>query len=264
MFTLLKIEWLKLRRYKAFWILLILFLFFSSGWNYFLANNIRENKTNNVSHNTIARMIPNPYELPGTWQMVCYVNSFFLLTLGILMILLLTNEYNFRTNRQNIIDGLSRVQFAVSKLLVMFLLAILATAITFITVIFVGKAVSDSSEALWQNIHFINYFFIQSLMYLLVALLISMLVKRSGLAIGLYFFVMVADTILGGVLNKYVHPAGYFLPIDGTDYLTPGPARKFVPDPNPPGNNIIIAFSMGYIILFTALFINYYRKADLK
>jgi ABC-2 type transport system permease protein len=264
MFTLLKIEWLKLRRYKTFWILLILFLGFSSGWNYFLANNIRDNKINNTTHNPVARMIPNPYELPGTWQMVCYVNSFFLLTLGILMILLLTNEYNFRTNRQNIIDGLSRVQFAVSKLLVMFLLAILATAVTFITVVFVGKAVSDSSETLWQNTHFINYFFIQSLMYLLVALLISMLVKRSGLAIGLYFFIMVADTILGGVLNKYVHPVGYFLPIDGTDYLTPGPARKFVPDPNRPANNIIIAFSMGYIILFTALFINYYRKADLK
>ncbi len=146
----------------------------------------------------------------------------------------------------------------------MFLLAILATAITFITVIFVGKAVSDSSETLWQNTHFIGYFFIQSIMYLLVALLLSMLVKRSGLAIGLYFFVMVADTILGGVLNKYVHPAGYFLPIDGTDYLIPSPVRKFIPDANRPGNNLIVSFSIGYLLLFIFLFINYYRKADLK
>ncbi len=86
MFTLLKIEWIKLRRYKAFWILLILSLGFSSGWNYFLANNIRENKLNAAAKNPVAQMMPNPYELPGTWQMVCYVNSFFLLTLGILMI----------------------------------------------------------------------------------------------------------------------------------------------------------------------------------
>jgi hypothetical protein len=264
MVKLLKIEWLKLRGYKAFWILLILSLVFSSGWNYFLANNIRENKINNASHNPVTRMLPNPYELPGTWQMVCYVNSFFLLTLGILMILLLTNEYNFRTNRQNIIDGLSRLQFAVSKLLVMFLLAILITAVTFLTVIFVGKSFSESSQPLWENSHFIGYFFIQSLMYLLVALLLAMLFKRSGLAIGLYFFVMVADTILGGVLNKYAHPAGYFLPIDGTDYLIPGPVRRFVPDPNRPGDNIIVTFSIAFIILFIYLFINYYRKADLK
>jgi hypothetical protein len=264
MFTLLKIEWLKLRRYKAFWILLILSLGFSSGWNYFLANNIRDNKLNSAAKNPVAQMLPNPYELPGTWQMVCYVNSFFLLTLGILMILLLTNEYNFRTNRQNIIDGLSRIQFAVSKLLVMFLLAILATIVTFITVIFVGRAVSDSSKTLWENSQFIGYFFLQSIMYLLVALLISMLVKRSGLAIGLYFFIMVADTILGGVLNKYVHPAGYFLPLEGTDYLTPNPFRKFIPDANRPGDNTMLAFAAVYILLFIFLFINYYRKADLK
>jgi hypothetical protein len=264
MLKLLEIEWLKLRRYKAFWILLILSLAFSFGWNYFLANNIKENKIKNTSGNPVAAMLPNPFELPGTWQMVCYVNGFFLLTMGILMILLLTNEYNFRTNRQNIIDGLSRMQFALSKLLVMFLLAILSTAVTFITIIFVGKSVSESSETLWENSQFIGYFFIQSLMYLLVALLLSMLAKRSGLAIGLYFFVMIADTILGGVLNKYVHPVGYFLPIDGTDYLIPSPVRRFIPDANRPGNDIIISFSFGYIILFTVLFINYHRTADLK
>ena len=160
MLRLLEIEWLKLRRYKAFWILLILSLVFSSGWNYFLANNIRDNKINNASQNPVARMLPNPFDLPGTWQMVCYVNSFFLLALGILMILLLTNEYNFRTNRQNIIDGLSRTEFAVSKLLIMFLLAFLVTAVTLVTIIVVGKSVSDASKNLWENSYFIGYFFI--------------------------------------------------------------------------------------------------------
>jgi hypothetical protein len=75
---------------------------------------------------------------------------------------------------------------------------------------------------------------------------------------------MVADTILGGVLNKYVHPAGYFLPLEGTDYLTPNPFRKFIPDANRPGDNAMLAFAAAYILLFIFLFINYYRKADLK
>jgi ABC-2 type transport system permease protein len=264
MFHLLRIEWLKLRRYKAFWILLILSLVFSSGWNYFLATTIRESKKNAAAKNPMAQILPNPYQFPGTWQMVCYVNSYFLLTLGILMILLLTNEYNFRTNRQNIIDGLTRTQFAVSKLLIMLGLAILTTAVTFGTTIFVGKEISGSTDGQWENSYLISYFFVQSIMYMLVALLIAMLVKRSGLAIGLYFFLMVADSILGGVLNKYVHPAGYFLPIDGTDNLIPNPVRKFVPDTDRPRDNIIVSFSVGYILLFIFLFINYFRKADLK
>jgi ABC-2 type transport system permease protein len=264
MFRLLKIEWLKLRRYKAFWILLILCLGFSSGWNYFLATTIRENKKNAAAHNPLAHILPNPYQFPGTWQMTCYVNSYFLLTLGILLILLLTNEYNFRTSRQNIIDGLTRTEFAVSKLFIMVVLAILATVVTFGTTIFVGKEISESTDGMWENSYLISYFFVQSLMYMLVALLLGMVVKRSGLAIGLYFFIMIADSILGGVLNKYAHPAGYFLPVDGTDNLIPNPVRRFVPDADRPKDNIIISFSIAYILLFIFLFINYFRKADLK
>jgi len=264
MFRLIRIEWLKLRKYKTFWILLILSLAFSASWNYFLATTIKEKKEKTLAHNPLAHILPNPYELPATWQMVSYINSYFVLALGILMILLLTNEYNFRTSRQNIIDGLTRTQFAVSKLLIMVVLAILATAVTFAATIFVGKEITGSLEGLWDNVYLISYFFVQTIMYLIVALLIAMLVKRSGLAIGLYFFIMVADTILGGILNKYVSPVGYFLPIDATDYLIPNPLRKFIPDEERPADRIILSFSAGYILLFIFLFINYFKKADLK
>jgi hypothetical protein len=264
MMNLLRIEWLKVRRYKAFWILLALSLGFSFGWNYFLSQTIADSKKEAAAHNPMAQMLPNPYELPGTYQMVAYINSYFLLSLGILMILLVTNEYNYRTNRQNIIEGLSRTQFAVSKLLVMVVLALLSTIVTFITIIVVGYHISSSTYSIWDNTQFIGYFFIQSLVYLLVALLIAMLVKRSGLAIGLYFFLMIGDTIAGLLLNRYVHPLGYFLPIDGTDNLIPNPLRKFIKDEARPDTNLILAFALGYIALFGYLFISYFKKADLK
>jgi ABC-2 type transport system permease protein len=264
MLYLLKIEWLKLRKYKAFWVLLVLSLGFSFGWNYFLAYQIGESKRAAMVKNPVAQMLPNPYELPGTYQMVTYTNSYFMVGLGILVILLLTNEYNYRTSRQNIIEGLSRTQFAVSKLLVMLLLAALATIITFATILVVGPKVSNLTYALWDNTHYIGYFFIQSLVYLLVALLIAMLVKRSGLAIGLYFFFMIADTILGAVLNKYASPIGFFLPVDVTDWLIQNPLRKISQDANRPSESVLLGFSIGYIVLFTYLFIAYFKKADLK
>jgi ABC-type transport system involved in multi-copper enzyme maturation permease subunit len=180
------------------------------------------------------------------------------------MILLLTNEYNYRTNRQNVIDGLSRTQFAASKLLLMTIFAILTTVVTFITVIVVGLHVSPNTSSLWNNISFIGYFFVQSIIYLLAALLLAMLVKRSGLAIGLYFFLMIADTIVGLVLNKYVHPLGYFLPIDGTDWLIQNPASKFLKDDARPDQNLILGFSVAYIIGLGYLFIHFFKKADLK
>jgi ABC-2 type transport system permease protein len=264
MLHLLQIEWLKLRKYKAFWILLVLGLGFSFGWNYFLAYQIGENKRIAMAKNPVAQMLPNPYELPGTYQMVTYTNSYFMLALGILMILLLTNEYNYRTTRQNIIEGLSRTQFAISKLLVMVIIAAFATLVTFLTVIFVGTKYSLLTYALWDNLYYIGYFFIQSLVYLLVALLIAMLVKRSGLAIGLYFFLMLADTIIGGILNRYLSPVGYFMPVDVTDWLIQNPIRKISQDANRPGESLLMGVSIGYIVLFIYLFIAYFKKADLK
>lgn len=264
MIQLLKIEWLKVRGYKAFWALLLLTLTIMAGWNYFLANTIDENKRTTLAKNPMAQIIPNPYNLPETYQMVSYTNSYFLIGLGILMILLLTNEYNYRTSRQNIIDGLTRTQFAVSKLLVMLIFAILATAVNFATIIWVAKHLSPDATTLWDNTQYIGYFFVQSVMYLTVALLLSMLLKRSGLAIGLYFFLMIADTLIGLMLNKYIHPAGYFLPIDVTDNLISNPVRKFMKDDKRPGDNLMLSVAIAYILVFIALFINYYKKADLK
>jgi hypothetical protein len=261
---LLKIEWLKVKKYKAFWTLLLLSLLFMFFWNYYVANSIAESKKNSFANNPMAKILPNPYELPNTYQMVSYSNSYFLIGLGILTILLLTNEFNYRTNRQNIIDGLTRTEFAVSKILIVVILAILAAAVNFITAVVVGKHISPASAATWENTQFAGYFFVQSLIYLTIALVISMLVKRSGLAIGLYFFLMLADTLTGLLLNKYVHPAGYFLPIDATDNLIPNPMRRFMVDDKRPEDKWMLGTSISYVIAFLILFIAYFKKADLK
>ncbi len=58
----------------------------------------------------------SPYDFAHTWQTTSYVGGWLLLLPGLLLILLITNEFSFRTHRQNIIDGWARKDFYNVKL----------------------------------------------------------------------------------------------------------------------------------------------------
>jgi hypothetical protein len=124
---------------------------------------------------------------PDVWRAVSYVAGYFLVIPAILLIILVTNEYGFRTHRQNVIDGWSRNQFITAKLLIVLLLAILATVLTIVTAYFLGYLYTDSPMPLniYTNFHLTGDFFIQALSYLAIAFIIAVpitvLVMRSWL-----------------------------------------------------------------------------------
>ncbi len=93
---LLHIEWLKVSSYRSFYVftgiyaILIFFTYF--GVNSFL------NLGPLFDVNSV-------YKFPNVWYFVSYVSSWFSPILSILMILLVCNEFAFRTLRQHIIDS---------------------------------------------------------------------------------------------------------------------------------------------------------------
>lgn len=100
MIHLLKLEWLKVKNYRAFWIFLALYIIglFSINWIAYQFQG--EIKKNNVPLDIF------PYDFPAVYQTIAWVSSWLLYFPGMLMILVITNEYNYKTHRQNIIDGL--------------------------------------------------------------------------------------------------------------------------------------------------------------
>ena len=67
------------------------------------------------------------YHFPDIWQNLTYISTYFQPILAIIVIISLTNEFSFKTIRQNIIDGFDRKDFLVSKLLSIFISLNLAT-----------------------------------------------------------------------------------------------------------------------------------------
>src|SRR5687768_15834523 len=104
MSSLLKIEWLKLKNYRTFWILGVLYLISIFGINY-IVYRIQEAIFEEKRSKGVAQMIVGdpPYSFPTVWQMTSYVSSFLLFLPGLLLIIFITNEYSFKTHRQNII-----------------------------------------------------------------------------------------------------------------------------------------------------------------
>jgi hypothetical protein len=266
MLNLLKIEWLKIKYYRTFWILSSLYVLCILGINYFvfyIQQQIYQEKASKGMANTLIGH--PPYSFPTVWQMTAYVTSFLLFIPGLLVIISVTNEYSFKTHRQNIIDGWSRTQFITAKLMLPAIIAIISTIMVIIAGCIFGLAEGSQSFSL-EGFQYIGYFFIQALSYSCVALLFSVLFKRSGIAIGVFFlYAFFIENIAGALLNHYANYAGRYLPLETTDNLIPLPVlrmvqKQFIPDPN---YTVLFILSLVYLALYVFFIRRKFEKDDL-
>ncbi len=192
---LLKIEWLKLKKYTAFNVLSIFFVIGVFSANY-VVYSFNKNVIGSVNAGRLISF--SPYNFENTWQTTSYVTGFILILPAMLLLLLFTNEYTYKTHRQNIIDGLSRQQFIAVKLMMAFLFALIATVMVSICAAIFGFASGTNFST--TGMKYIGYFFLKALTYNLFAVLISVLVKRTGFAIGIFFIYLGAENFISQLL----------------------------------------------------------------
>jgi ABC-2 type transport system permease protein len=265
MLHLLKIEWLKLKNYRTFWILSALYLISIYGLNY-IVYRIQESIYNAKVAKGMAEMVigSRPYSFPTVWQMTSYVSTFLLFLPGLLLIISITNEYSYKTHRQNIIDGWSRKDFISVKLVLAVIIAFISTLMVFFTGL--GFGLSSGSDFDLENIHYLGYFFIQTLSYSLVALLFSILFKRGALAIGVFFlYSLVLENLIAKPLSHYFNNAGRFLPLESTDVLIPLPVFQNVQRQisEPPNYTLFLFIALIYLGIYTFLAIKKFESDDL-
>jgi hypothetical protein len=223
---LLSIEWLKIKRYRTFWVLAGLFALLLPLWNYEVENGFL--KFGSGAKNGGINFLSTAYSFPAVWGNVGFWGSIFINFLSILVIIMTTNEYTYRTNRQNVIDGWSKMQFFNAKVLLVVVLSSLATLLMFLIGLVMGGMSSGSLSGMFSEIVQVGYFFLLSLDYLGFALFIAIWIKRSGLAIGLFIlYSLIIENILKGIINHYMDtPFGNLLPLQASDELLPFPLMQ--------------------------------------
>ena len=266
-FDTLRTEWLKLKYYRTFWILLSVSVICIPAFNYVIYD-FTDNSFPKINGQSL---LGNPFSFPNVWSTVPYNAGVLVFIPAILVITLLTNEYTFRTHRQNIIDGWSRSRFIFIKLSEVLILTIFITAIVTITCLYFGflTAKGKLPETGWPQTRFILFYFIETLDYLLIAAIFALLIRRAGLAMGIFFLYMIVEQFVVSIgRNKYKKDWVDYLPEEVSDRLIPQPfARKIIS----PGYQelwekhvpLYLSIAVLYIILYVIVITWRFRKSDL-
>lgn len=232
MLHLLKIDLKKLTSYRTFWIVcglyfITLAFFTASGMELlkWLAQMI-EGFGSSINIDRIPL-----YHFPDVWLNLIYISGFFKVVIGIMTVISITNEFQYRTLRQNVIDGLSRWQFVASKIVMNLLLSVLSVGmialISFVTGLIYSPALSWSN--IFGDMEFLLAYLVEIFAYLSFALMLGILIQRSGLSIILLLLAPMLEFIVKANIDDYV-PALIieFFPIESISNLVPLPFKRYV------------------------------------
>jgi len=225
MSSLLKTEWLKIKGYPAFWWMLGIVAFSYPGMNYVIYSDGYKDQLNDKTVGPLLRMLPNPFTFPDAWQTVAFISSLFVFLPSIVVIMFITNEYTYKTHRQNIIDGWSRNDFMLSKLIDVVIITLLVTFLYILTAFAIGTINSGAAHGnFWKGTRYIGLFCIQLFSQLSIALFIALLVRKAFIALGIFlFYYFPLEPLLVELGKKYANGIGEYLPLEISDRLIPYP-----------------------------------------
>ncbi|MCB0396248.1 MAG: ABC transporter permease [Flavobacteriales bacterium] len=225
--SLLRIEFRKMLHARSFWVLSALYLLSMAVVFYFLQEYVIRKVQLNGDLDKMVFSHFHIYNFPDIWNNLAYVCSFFFVFPSIMVIIFTTNEFSYRTIRQHIIDGMSRDAFILSKAMTVTIFSVVSTFFLFVLGLVIGFANTPDAVLVdcFEGMHYLGLYLIQMLIYLMFALACSLLLKRSGLTIGLFliyswFGERILEAILPGSIGKY-------LPLNSADNLVPFPFTKY-------------------------------------
>lgn len=224
MLNLLILEWKKFRKFTVFRVLALLYLLLLPAV-FFLSKALPKPPEELISFKSFL-MFPN------IWTYLGYVGNwlvFFLL--GFIGVLSITSEYTNKTLRQNIITGLTRKQFFLSKLSLILVVSFGATLYYTLCCGIIGFFHTDTiyMSKVLQNIDYIPRYFLMCMGYMTFALLVGLLLKRTGFALFLYLlYIMVLESMIRyGIHGKFFNNKSmHFYPMNSVEDLAPIPFAK--------------------------------------
>ncbi len=270
MLRLLKIELTKNLNYKTFLVLTILYfvlmgVFTASGGEF-----LKFLKQAGADFDGFDPTRIPLYHFPDIWQNVTWLAQWFKFILAIVIIISITNEFSYKTVKQNIIDGFSRKDFLISKTLTIGMLSAAATVYLFLIILITGLIYSDPDtknlSSILDGMEFMLAFFLNLFVYLLWALLIGTLIKRSGLAIGLLFLynVFIENIIRLNLYEDYDFLFDY-TPMGSLFEIIPIPYFRYVFQEI---QDYVSFYSVAILVIYAVLYfyLNYslLRKRDLS
>ncbi len=267
---LIAIEYYKIKHHKLSRILFLSYFILLSGIA--LIASIKFN----LGHFEVHLAEQGIFNFPYIWHFNTYVADILTFFLAIIVVSMVTNEYTFRTVKQNLIDGMTKKEFVLSKFYFLVLLSLTATFFVFVMTLILGLIYSDytSPGVVFRDIYFLFAFFLKLLGLFSLIMFLGFLFRRAAIALGFFFIWILVEWISYAVLrwelfNKEIAEfITQFFPFISIKSLLPEPVTRLNATKNlgkQIGENIdkfegIPVHNFLIVIIWILLFVNFSYK----
>lgn len=207
------------------------------------------------------------FNFPIIWHITTFFAAFFKIFFAVVVVSMIGNEYSNKTLKQNLIDGLSKREFILSKFYTIVFFSLVSTVLIFLISLCIGLYYSSIDEFLQiiKGTEFIAAYFVKLVGFFSFCLLLGMLLKRSAFALAFLFVEYILEWIVfWGVTDATNVDTAWkvksFLPLESMWKLIDQPIQRIVMSINPDKEELIYDYAVHWyeiliVLGWTAVFI---------
>ncbi len=190
---LIQIEWLK--NYSYFPVILFSSIYFLLVIGFTLLCSVKSIPILGIPVNIRDQGFLN---FPQIWNFLTYITALLKIFLGLIIIFTISNEFTSKMFKQNVIDGLSKKEFILSKILTIGMLSLISTLVVFFMGLILGFSFSESSDVslIFKEFYFILGYFLKLFTFLSFLFFITVLLKRVVFVFLSFFLWWIIEIIL--------------------------------------------------------------------
>jgi ABC-type transport system involved in multi-copper enzyme maturation permease subunit len=143
------------------------------------------------------------FNFPFIWHFNTYIAASLKFFLAIVIVSMMANEYSYGTLKQNLIDGMSKKEFILSKFLTVVLFAFISTIFVFVMSLILGYSFSSYTEIgiVFSDMQYLLAYFVKLVGFFAFCLFLGVLIKRSAFAVGFLFVWFMGENISHAILK---------------------------------------------------------------
>lgn len=176
------------------------------------------------------------FNFPYIWHFNTYFAAMMKIFLAVIIVSMMANEYSYGTLKQNLIDGMSKKEFVLSKFFVIILFAAISTLVVFIISLILGLTFSPYNEMgiIFSDLEYFLAYFIKLVGFFSFCLFLGVLIKRSAFALGFLFLWFMAENASYGFIKYNLYDGNTpnldtfhsFLPLESMSNLIIEPVTR--------------------------------------
>lgn len=206
------------------------------------------------------------FNFPYIWHFNTYIAAILKFFLLLVIVSMMSNEYSYKTLKQNLIDGLSKKEFILSKFYMVLAFALISTVFVFVVSLILGLVYSDYNELsiITSDLEYLLAFFVKLLGFFSFGLFLGILIKRSAFAVAGMLVWLIGEGICKGFLyynfrdsentGEKVDWFMQFLPLEAMANLIKEPFSR-LGAVRTAANTMGEAFTKNYDVQFSAILI---------